>query len=160
MTALEVYGTSDGSLTRAFYAELEKRGAAGLVAMNLFRAQKCSSRAKVYRGGVRGKGSYRGMAYERKQWSLDNLVKILSEQAQSLGIRWGWKIDHNIVFGCEPSWVLYVDLPQGQVSFHAPVRGGGPDYKGEWDREHKSAERIVMYAEAVYKTDERQQALL
>ena len=67
MTAAEVYQGSDGELTRRYYTELENRvGILGLVAVNLFRAQNCSSRAKVYRGGVRGRGSYKSMAYEKK----------------------------------------------------------------------------------------------
>ena len=146
--ALEVYATSDGSVTRAFYAELEKRGYIGLVAMNLFRAQKCSSRAKVYRGGVRGKGSYRGMAYKRKEWSLGELVKILGERGAELGIAFGWKADQANPY---IPWVLYVDLPQGQVSFHAPNRDGGPDYPGDWDRTHLSPDRIIQFCDSVLK---------
>lgn len=146
MTAAQVYETSDGTLTRRYYAELEKRGAAGLVALNLFRAQKCSSRAKVYRGGVRGVGSYRGMAYERKQWSIDQLAQILTTHGAELGLKWGWKRDPKQSF---IPWVLYVDLPQGQVSFHSPVRRGGPDYPGDWDGEHKSAERILAFCDQV-----------
>lgn len=69
MNAADVYAGSDGELTKRYYSELETKGPIGLVAMNLFRAQKCSARAKVYRGGVRGRGSYKSMAYERKSWS-------------------------------------------------------------------------------------------
>lgn len=29
--------------------------------------------------------------------------------------------------------VLYVDLPEGQVSYHTAGRGAGPDCPGEWD---------------------------
>lgn len=65
MKALEVFNGSEGAITRAYYAALEQRGAAGIVAVNLFRAQKCSTRAKKYRGGIRGVGSYRGMAYDK-----------------------------------------------------------------------------------------------
>jgi hypothetical protein len=146
MNAAEVYETSDGVLTKRYYAELEKRGAAGLVALNLFRAQKCSSRAKVYRGGIGGVGSFRGMAYERKQWSLDQLAQILTAHGAGLGIRWGWKRDPKQTF---IPWVLYVDLPGGQVSFHSPNRGGGMDYAGEWDGEHRSAERILAFCDQV-----------
>lgn len=146
MRAIDVYQTSDGSVTMAFYGELQKRGAIGLVALNLFRAQKCSARAKVYRGGIRGHGSYRGMAYDRKNWSMANLCRILDENAEKLGIRWGWKQDPAAEYH---AWVLYVDIPQGQVSFHSSQRLSGPDYPGDWDGRHLSAERIITFCDQV-----------
>jgi len=147
--AIEVYQGSDGDLTKRFYAELEQRGPVGMIAVNLFRAQKCSSRAKVYRGGIRGQGSYRGMAYDRKQWSLNNLCKVLLEHGKALGIAFGWKQDPGQEFH---TWVLYVDLPWniGQCSFHASGRGEGPTYAGDWDGAHKSAERIIHFCDVVY----------
>lgn len=150
MKAFEVYLGSDGELTRRYYAELEKRGPIGIVALNLFRAQKCSARAKVYRGGIRGRGSYKGMAYDRKSWSMSNLCQALGEHGDSLGIAWGWREDSGVLFGERASWVLYVDLPNGQVSFHSPTRGSGPDYPHEWDQSKLSAERIVAFCDAVY----------
>jgi hypothetical protein len=151
MKAIEVYAGSDGALTRSYYAELEKHGPAGIIAMNLFRAQKCSARAKVYRGGIRGQGSYKRMAYERKSWSMQNLARILAEQAGSFNIIYGWKQDHSTVFGQDTSWVLYVDLPgYGQVSFHSPVRGEGPDYAGDFDGAKKSEERILAFCDSVF----------
>jgi len=150
MNAHEVYEGSDGELTKRYYAELEKRGHSGLLALNLFRAQKCSARAKVYRGGMRGKGSYKSMAYDRKQWSLENLCEILGQHAEALRVRWGWKKDPAVLFGEQASYVLYVDLPQGQVSFHAPGRGKGPDYPGDWDRSKESAARIIEFCDAVF----------
>ena len=45
--------------------------------------------------------------------------------------------------------VLYVDLPQGQVSFHSRVKYDGPEYGGDWDGKYKSEERIVEFADAV-----------
>jgi hypothetical protein len=144
-----VYDGSDATLTRAFYAELCSRGSLGKVAMNLFRAQKTSDRAKVYRGGIRGKGSYRSMAYDRKSYSMDELCAILATEAESLKIVYGWKQDPNVVFGENPSYVFYCEIPQGQVSFHSPTRGKGPDYAGEWDGTHLSAERILAFCEAV-----------
>jgi hypothetical protein len=158
MKALEVYEGSDGEVTKRYYAELQRAGAIGLVAMNLFRAQKCSARAKKYRGGVRGVGSFRGMAYERKQWSMANLAAVLLKHGESLGIAWGWKRDEAAQYG--PDWVLYIDLPQGQVSFHSPARGEGPDYSGDWDRLKASADRILAFCDAVFHApDPRQQAL-
>jgi hypothetical protein len=162
MTAAEVYEGSDGELTRRYYSELQSRaGILGLVALNLFRAQKCSSRAKVYRGGIRGRGSYKSMAYEKKQWSLDLLCSVLLLQAAGLGIKWGWREDTGVVFGDRASWVLYVDLPEGQVSFHSPTRGKGPDYSGVWDGLHASCDRILAFCDHVYAaTDSRQMGLL
>jgi hypothetical protein len=140
MTPHEIYHGSDGEATKALYRELEaNHGPAGAVATNLFRAQKSSSRAKVYRGR-----NYKGLSYEKKNWSMDNLCRILGEHAASLGITWGWKIDpaqeyHN--------WVLYVDTPVGQASFHAASRGKGPDYGGEWDRSSKSEAVVIRYVD-------------
>lgn len=126
---LAVYEGSDGNATMALYRELEKRGPIGVVAVNVFRACKSSSRAKVYRGGVPGQGSYRQMAYDRKAWAIDNLARELVENP--LGMRWGWGHDPASV-GFEH--VLYVDLPRaGQISLHGAARGIGPDYSGRWD---------------------------
>ena len=47
-----------------------------------------------------------------------------------MGIRWGWGEDRATT---GYSAVLYIDVPTGQVSFHATHRGRGPDYPGEWD---------------------------
>lgn len=145
--ARRVFDGSDGAVTRALYSDLEAAGPAGVVAMNLFRAQKCSARAKVYRGGIRGQGSYKSMAYDRKNWSMDNLCKVLGVHAAALGIGWGWKLDPAQAYH---SWVMYVDLPGfGQVSFHSAGRGAGPDYAGEWDRKHESESRIIAYCDQV-----------
>lgn len=120
-----IYEGSNGDATKRMYDLLTELGPIGTIAVNLFRAQKASERAKVYRGG-----GYRGMAYDRKQWSIDNLSAALTEHAAGAGIQWGWGLDpiqeyHNVV--------IYVDLPTGQVSFHTSTRGKGPDYPGKWD---------------------------
>jgi len=126
---VRIYEGSDGDATKALYARLEQLGAVGVVALNLFRANKCSARAKVYRGG-NSKGRYRDMAYDRKQYSIDNLCKVLTEHAGSLGIVWGWGHDPAQEFH---DAVLYVEIPTGQVSFHTKPRGEGPDYPNQWD---------------------------
>ena len=51
--------------------------------------------------------------------------------------------------------VLYVDLPQGQVSFHSRVKYDGPEYGGDWDGKYKSEERIVEFADAVVARSEQ-----
>lgn len=118
-----VYLGSDAAPTTSLYAELQRLGPMGIIAMNLFRAMKASERAKVYRGG-----GYRGQAYQKKQWSMDNACAALLEHGVALS--WGWGIDPK-----QPvhRHVLYVDLPSGQISFHGEFRGKGPDYPGQWD---------------------------
>lgn len=143
-TVVRVFGGSDGDATMALYQRLARLGPAGVVAMNLFRAQKCYDRAKLYRGGDTG-GSYRSQAYRRKQWSIELLAGELVTHARIAGIgTWGWKIDPAAEGPYR--WVLYIDLPdRGQVSFHSPIRGQGPDYSGEWDRVAGSSTNRVQY---------------
>jgi hypothetical protein len=129
----KVYEGSDGEATKALYAELEAKGTVGVVAVNLFRACKCSERAKVYRGR-----SYKDSAYGRKQWSLENLCKVLEGHAAELGIAWGWGIDAVALAEGGPHYhVLYLEIPTGQVSFHTDVRATGPAYTKEWDGARK-----------------------
>lgn len=140
MTPLEIYQGSNGKATKALYAELETLGPRGLVAMNLFRACKCSERAKVYRGH-----GYKADAYARKEWSMGLLCDILLKHSEELCIRWGWKEDPEQVYH---KWVLYVEIPTGQVSFHCANRIKGPDYPGDWDKvKGASAGRIVNWTE-------------
>lgn len=133
-----VYAGSSGEATTALYNRLEQLGLVGVVAINLFRACKASERAKVYRG--RG---YRGAAYAKKQWSLDNVAGGMTAHATKLGIVWGWGYDAKAV---NFEHVLYVDLPTGQCSFHTDARGQGPDYPCQWDGlREQSADRIVRW---------------
>jgi hypothetical protein len=142
-----IYTGSDGAATTALYVELSALGSAGEVATNLFRAQKASERAKKYRGGIPGRGSYKSMAYDRKGWAIGNLTRILTQHADALGIRWGWQRDPSQRFH---EWVLYVDLPTGQASFHAAIRGDGPDYGQTWDGvPGASVDRILRHCAAV-----------
>src|SRR6266446_4011585 len=153
MAAREIFDGSSPETTRAYYAALAKRGPAGDVAVNLFRAQKCSARAKRYRGGIRGVGSYRSMAYSTKSWAMKNLCQVLAAHGDELGISFGWKRHREVVFGARPSWVLYIDLPQGQVSFHSPDRLSAHEYPGEWDRERKSEERILEFCDLIFRSE-------
>jgi hypothetical protein len=135
---IAIYQGSDGEATKALYARLEKLGPIGAIAVNLFRAQKASERAKVYRGG-----GYRGMAYDRKEWAIENLCTALSAHAAGAGLVWGWGIDDK-----QPvhKRVLYVDLPTGQVSFHCASSSPGPDYPGQWDgMPGQSPDRILRW---------------
>lgn len=140
VSAAEVYEGSDGALTRAFAAELERRGPRGRVAALLFRAQKSSRRAKKY-----GPTAYRGLAYGRKGEALRELAAALAEHGAALGISFGWGRDE----GGRNPWVLYVDLPLGQVSFHSPERYDGPDYAGGWDGLRASEGRIIRFCDSV-----------
>ena len=162
----DIFHGSDGEATKLLYAELEKRGPIGTIALNLFRAQKASSRAKVYRR------RFKGVAYDKKNWSLQNLCDALTKHADfqrncstpgcgypdgkpCIGcgfvvshriMSWGWKEDPAAEYH---RWVLYVDLPTGQVSFHSATRLTLRSYHNEWDGQHVSAERIIRYVDHV-----------
>lgn len=135
---LGVYEGSDSVATRELYTMLQSRGEPGLLAVNLMRACKKSERAKVYRGR-----SHRSASYEGKQWAMGEVAKQLLA-APHLVTSWGWAIDAEQTVR---KWVLYVDTPAGQVSFHTDARGEGPDYEGAWDGQRGlSAARIVTWA--------------
>lgn len=146
----KVYEGSDGGATKALYADLEAKGPAGIVAVNLFRACKCSERAKVYRGR-----NYRDSAYGRKQWSIENLCAILEHEAPALGIIWGWGVDAVMLKSGDPHYhVLYVDIPPGQVSFHTDVRAVGPAYTKGWEGVRNAGPgRVVRWAHQVLCPD-------
>lgn len=150
MKAIEVFVQQNGDVTKAYYSRLTALGPLGHIAVCLFRAQKRSSRAKDYR-----RGRYSSAAYDVKAWSMSELCKALEKHGRQYGFEWGWKQDSKTVFGDEPSWVLYIELPgHGQVSFHSPDRCGcGPDYIGDWDGQHKSAERIIAFCDSVELTE-------
>lgn len=137
MNVFQIYEGSNGDATKALYAQLEALGPVGVIGLNLFRAQKCSSRAKVYR-----KGAWKREAYERKDWSLGLLDKALQEHGDVLGIMWGWKVDPKQAFHC---WVLYVDTPAGQCSFHTESRKSDRDYPHDWDGSQASETRILAW---------------
>lgn len=141
-----VYYGSDGAKTRSLLRRLEALGLIGQVAAQLFRAQKYSSRAKVYRGGIwRSSGkrtSYSYLANDRKSKVLDDLCSLLSLSAHDF--RWGWKDDSA---QRHATHVLCVDLPNGQVSFHSPTRFDGPNYSGDWNRERGSERRIIEFCQ-------------
>lgn len=140
MSVYSVFAGSDAEKTRELYAKLEALGPSGVLAANLLRAQKCSTRAKDYRR------RHKGDAYGRKQWSIGNACAVL-EVNPSLLVAWGWREDAQ--FEHFP-WVVYFDLPTGQVSFHSPTRGNGPEYPHEWDGvRDASSGRVVRFAESL-----------
>ena len=136
-----VYEGSDRVATTKLYRELQKNGQTGWVAAQLLRCQKSSSKAKVYRRGPKPGLSYRDLAYRNKAKSMKKLCELFWQD--SCGFRWGWGTDK-----MEPSipHVLYIDLPNGQVSFHSQERYEGPDYPGNWDGAKASEERIILFA--------------
>jgi len=141
-----IYYGSDGEATLRLYDRLRDIGPVGVVALNLMRACKASERAKKYRGG-NAKGSYRAMAYDKKQWSMDNLCRELVAHGEALGLEWGWGVDQVLERAGDPHvHVLYVEIPSGQVSFHTDRRGDGPDYGKGWDGvRHASSTRICNW---------------
>ena len=64
MTTLDmivrIYLGSNGDATRMLYRDLDRMGPMGVIGVNLFRACKCSARAKAYRNieRVRFEGVY------------------------------------------------------------------------------------------------------
>jgi hypothetical protein len=145
MTAKEVLASSQSADARALKKRLTQHGPEGTLAYLLFSAYKASSRAKVYRGSVktnRGKLSYRGLSYSRKGNVLKKLAQFLCEHS-SLVLGWGWGIDPEGWF----QNILYIDLPEGQVSFHSRERYGGRDYTSQWDGQQKSEERILAFCD-------------
>ena len=141
-----IYYGSDGAATRQLLRRLEKTGTLGSIAAQLFRAQKTSRRAKSYRGGIRhGSGtftSYSDLSYETKDRAICGLCSLL--RIDPCGLTWGWKADPSQPFA---KFVVYVDLPNGQCSFHLIERYAGPDYLGEWDGQGASEERIIEFCE-------------
>lgn len=139
-TAQQIFEQRNGEVTKVYYACLCACGLAGELAVALFRAQKRSEAAKSYR-----RGSSRRASYEVKNWSLGEVCRILL-QPSAPAFSWGWKHDPETP-GYE--WILYVELPSGQVSFHSADRLSGPDYRGEYDGQKLSRERILAFCDAV-----------
>ena len=135
---LKAFSSSDGSFVTSLTADLCRRGASGAVACTLFRAFNNSQRAKKVRR--RSYGKSRNERYSQKNESLTNLSSAI--EAFRPDLVWGWKKDYSTP-GFE--WVIYVELPTGQVSFHSRNRGNGPDYAGDWDGERATRERIAEW---------------
>lgn len=140
MNPWQVYKQQNGEVTKAYYAEMNAKGYAGMLAVALFRAQKRSDAAKRYRKGP----GYKTAAYDVKNWSISQVVAIL--QRHNFGFQWGWRKDPK-----SPGhpWVLYVNLPTGQCSFHTAERLAGPDFTGAWVPGDGSLTAILLYCEQV-----------
>lgn len=140
MLSDSVFNQQNGDVTKSYYATLNGMGYDGQLAVALFRAQKRSEAAKKYKGRV-----FKHSAYDVKNWSLGEICRIM--QAHDFGFPWGWKRDEKTK-GYE--WVLYVELPTGQCSFHSADRLAGPDYPGEWDGIGNSRVRICNFCDSVF----------
>jgi hypothetical protein len=69
-TARQVFYGSDAADTKAFMRRLEQAGPEGCLAAELFRCQKASTRAKMYRG------DYRNLACDRKAEFSRPVVRV------------------------------------------------------------------------------------
>lgn len=135
------YHGSDAALTRRVLKCLESCGWHGKIAATLFRIQKSSERAKCYRG------EYKGLAYDNKDSHLERLCGLLENQT---AIHWGWGRDNAAEHG--PRNVIYVDLPNGQVSFHNFHRHGKRAYGKPWDGTYLSVDRILEFCSLIQPT--------
>lgn len=152
-TIMRIYQGSNGEATKMLYRDLEAFGPMGVIALSLFRASKCSERAKVYRKGP----GYKTEAYARKDWSIKNLAAILllAQRAGQVDLKWGWAVDEELRGRADPHHhILYVELPTGQVSFHVGHRYDGPDFAGQWDGVRDvQAERICRFVVSVFQME-------
>lgn len=144
-TAQWYFDNSNGNATAKYMRELEACGVDGYLARLLFKACKTSYRAKRYRGRHADGKRFSKLAYENKNQALSDICTLLIHlEAEA----WGWGIDHH-----QPVYpnVLYVDLPNGQVSFHNVHRLAGPDYPCKWDRKNMTVARVLEYCDNVIK---------
>jgi hypothetical protein len=144
---LSVFHGSHSGRTRKYLSHLETQGQPGKIAAALFRAQKASTRAKAYTGGIvrsdGGFSSFRSLSYDKKSQALRNLCSLLYED--SAGIQWGWGRDEEKPIAPH---VLHVDLPTGRVRFHSHERFAGPDYLGNLDGDRASEERVIAFCDS------------
>ena len=108
-------------------------------------------RRREYNDGSRYSGAnyYRSRRardhdYYEKRIAISNAVKLATEA----GVKFGWRRDGSLV-----PWVVYFEVPTGQVSFHDSTRGEGSDYDQPWDGvRNASGERISSAIEALVAT--------
>ena len=141
------YHESDASRTKRLLRALTATGQLGRIASDLFRAQKSSARARSIEAVSTGDPripSWPTGARARcwplfaKRWS--RMPRVWS----GAGAR--------TLPGIFARWVLYVELPTGQVSFHSPDRLDGPVYPGAWDgMRDASAGRILRLCDQILK---------
>lgn len=144
---ITIYQASNAAATVELYRQLAEIGPAGELAVNLLRACKKSERAKVYTR------RYKGASYDGKQWAMGEICRVLVAHPHIVPA-WGWGLDEKQPYHRH---VLYVELPNGQVSFHTDERGAGPDYGRPWDgKPGVSAQRACSFAASLL--DQRAEA--
>lgn len=144
----DIYSASDGAATLQLLKALRRITPYGRIAAELIRAQKASTRAKMYRNGIQQSdgnyNSFRELAYDVKGESLR--VLCLELDTNSFGLKWGWGFDPDHKQNLN---VFFVDLPTGQASFHSPARLSGPEYDSPWDGQLSSEDRIISFCQRV-----------
>lgn len=107
----------------------------------LDRAQGANERAKArsangihfhgYSGGRFRRANYRSSraARARDYAAKEQAIGEATGLASAGGVKFGWARSDD----AGVPWVVYFEIPTGQVSFHSPTRGVGPDYDSEWD---------------------------
>ncbi|WP_145257881.1 hypothetical protein [Planctomycetes bacterium Pan216] len=75
-------------------------------------------------------------------------LNVALEKIES--INWGWKEDPET-----PRYdkILYVDLPQGQASFHSEERYSDREYYGWWDGSGKTTPRVMAFCDSIMARD-------
>jgi hypothetical protein len=115
----------------------------GQLALTLYEAQQASDRAKaraasgLHFDDYDDRSRYSAANYRRSRRAIDSdywqkglAIDKACELAPQAGVVFGWREDRT----CKVApWVVYFELPSGQVSFHSSQRGAGPDYAGAWD---------------------------
>lgn len=138
LQAINPFQTTDGDEVIDYCTALCERGLIGGLAVCLFRTQNNSSRAK------RNHRS-RSSRYENKNGQILTLCRFLERFAEGLAVDWGWREDDQQAYHRQ---VLYVDTPEGQVSFHTADRLQGPDYEKPWCQKRPSEDRLLgLFAE-------------
>lgn len=143
------YEGSNGGATRRLLSRFRNAGPIGVIAANLFKAQKANERARTYRGGIgRSAGhfdSFSDLSYDSKRESIRELCEQL--MVEPCGMQWGWKEGDGTLL----RFVFYIDLPQGQVCFQLDDRFEGPDYFGVWDKTWTNERRVLDFCEEVFE---------
>ena len=118
-------------------ARLKAGGLKGELADLLFEAERTDLNAGVCRTTPACSWTSR----HRRKWdrwirALKALVSFLDRSASQLGIHWGWQ-EHENQTG--PFWVVFIDLPTGQVFYSAPERLTDHQYEGsmEWSESNE-----------------------
>ena len=133
----QMSGAARGAFNRAKSKILEK-DSEGKMYASLEKAQDASDSAKTrsasrthfddYEGG----GEYASANYHRSRAAIsgdyfdkEQSIKDAIGHAKDAGVNYGWANE-----GGRVPHVVYFDTKEGQVSFHSPSRGEGPDYNG------------------------------